>query len=220
MKMTESPVLSEVLNDSVYVGIPIPIIPQESTISGSSPSLLVLKSNNSTTVSPSKSFLSYVRYGGLVTFVSGAVLGAIGAVINLGFVVVSVLLDSLFGFGYFSSVLILCAEILFVFELWAFFIWWHHSTLIDSLVAVPSKNIGQLGLGFGFLGMPVLVGIIYELSAGYIARVVSLQAALLLCSQLLHYNNRTTEGANNSQSQHSGNVENTDSLVYAQIETV
>lgn len=217
MKMMESPIFSKVLEDNVYVGIPLS---QESTISDSSHSLLVPKSNKSTTVSPSKSVASYVRYGGLITFVSGAVLGTIGSVINLGFAVVSALLDSWFGFGYFSSVLLLYAELLFVFVLWAFFKWWHPSTLRDGLVAVPSENIGQLGLGFGFLGMQVPFGIMYELSAGDIACVVLFEAAILLCMRLLYYNNRTTEGANNSQSQHSGNVENTDSLVYAQIETV
>jgi len=216
MKMTESPILSKVLDDTVYVGIPL--TSQESTISDSSPSLLVPKSKNSTTVSPSESFESYIRYGGLITFVSGAVIGAIGSVIDLGFEIVSVLLSG--RFGYFSSMLHLCASLLFIFVLRTFFKSWHPSALRDSLVAVTSKTIGQLGLGFGSLGMQVLLSIMYQLSAGYIICVALVWVAflLLLSLQLLYCNGRTMEGANNSQ--HSGNVKNTDSLLYAQIETV
>ena len=86
------------------------------------------------------------------------------------------------------------------------------------MVAVPSKNIGQLGLGFRFLGMHVLIGIMSEFLAGDIAYIVFLQywqATFLLCSQLLYYNNRTMKGANNSPSQYYGNVKNADFLVYA-----
>ena len=192
MKMTESPVLNKVLDDNAYVGIPLS---QESTTSDSSPSLLVPKSNNLTNVSSSESFISYVRYGELITFVSGAVIGVtIRSVINLGYVIISVLLDR--QFGYFTSMLLLCAHVLFAFVLWAFFKRRHPKELRDSLVAVSSKNIAQLGLGFGFLGMQVLTGIIYDLSAGYVTCVVLWQAPFLL----LYYNKRSMKGANNSQS--------------------
>ena len=84
MKMTESPVLNKVLDDNAYVGIPLS---HESTTSDSSPSLLVPKSNNSTTVSLGKLFVLYVRHGGLTTFVSELVLGATESIINLGFTI-------------------------------------------------------------------------------------------------------------------------------------
>lgn len=140
--------------------------------------------------------MSNIAFGGLISFVSGAVLGVtIGSVINLGSVIGSILLDG--QFRYFTLMLLLCANPLFVLVFWAFFKWWHPSALRDSLITVPLEN---LGLGFGFLGMQVLTGIMYEASASDIACVVLLQAAFLLCPQLLYYNNRTMEGANNAQS--------------------
>ena len=57
MKMTDSPVVSKVLDGNIYVGIP-PL--QESAIFDSSHPFLVTKSRNATTVSPSKSFVSYL----------------------------------------------------------------------------------------------------------------------------------------------------------------
>ena len=78
------------------------------------------------------------------------------------------------------------------------------------MVAVPSKRLGHVGLLFGFTGMQTLIlGIWRGFSAGDIAFLVVL-------FQTVHYcNGRAIEQANNSQN--SGNVKHTDSLVYAQI---
>jgi len=285
MKMTDSPVVSKVLDGNVYVGIPPS---QKSAIFGSSPSLLVPKSKNATTVSPSKSFVSYFRIDGLITFASGVVLGVIGSVINLGLAIVSVLLAGLIGHlmtGLLYSMLFytfvnLSGHVI----LWALSKQWHPSALRDRLVVVPSENLGQLGLrlglgfgldllgmqvligiryglsagnvvwlvlfpfvnlsghiivwaffkqwqssalrdrylgqlglglGFGLLGMQVLTGIRCGLSAGNVAWLVLFLTALLLSTQLQYRNSRAMERSNNSQ--HSGNIEHTDSFLYAQI---
>mmetsp|Transcript_37453 Transcript_37453/g.68807 ORF Transcript_37453/g.68807 Transcript_37453/m.68807 type:complete len:226 (-) Transcript_37453:219-896(-) len=224
MTMTYSPVVSQVLDDTVYTGLPLS---QEGAIFDSSPSLLVPKSNNSTTALLSESFVSYVRYDGLITFVSGAVFGTIGSVIILGLSIVFALLVSLFGR---LMTCLLYSMLFYTFVnlsghviLWALSKQWHPSALRDRLVVVPSENLGQLGLrlglGFGLdlLGMQVLIGIRYGLSAGNVAWLVLIPVplALLLCTQWQYYNRRAMERSNNSQ--HSGNIEHTDSFLYAQI---
>mmetsp|Transcript_5370 Transcript_5370/g.8450 ORF Transcript_5370/g.8450 Transcript_5370/m.8450 type:complete len:226 (-) Transcript_5370:354-1031(-) len=224
MKMTDSPVVSKVLDGNVYVGIPPS---RESAIIDSSPSLLVTKSKNATTISPSKSFVSYVRHDGLITFVSGAVFGTIGSVIILGLSIVFALLVSLFGrlmtCLLYSMLFYTCVNVSGHIILWAFSKQWHPNALRDRLVAVPSEILDQLGLrfgfgfGFGLLGMQVLIGIRYGLSAGNVAWLVLIPVplALLLCTQWQYYNRRAMERSNNSQ--HSGNIEHTDSFLYAQI---
>ena len=73
-----------------------------------------------------------------------------------------------------------------------------------------------MGLGCGFLGIQALiVDNINELAAGVIACFGLVSSSPSDVAQLQHYNNRTMEQANNSQSY--GKIKHTDSLVYAQI---
>mmetsp|Transcript_36609 Transcript_36609/g.64175 ORF Transcript_36609/g.64175 Transcript_36609/m.64175 type:complete len:161 (-) Transcript_36609:208-690(-) len=139
MTMTYSPVVSQVLDDTVYTGLPLS---QEGAIFDSSPSLLVPKSNNSTTALLSESFVSYVRYDGLITFVSAVVLGAIGSAIKALLVIFTPRVGPL---GYFTLMLLTFTEFLLILLLWVFFKRWHPSALREIfLVGLLAGNVACL----------------------------------------------------------------------------